>query len=226
MAVLSSTAKKTYDYTNYPLGNFNRRVGAGIINLFDSIESYSEVYKYNKNKTSNTTIITEQVHLTAGTEIQVGLSWLVTADTSNQEIYNTDYDLRLITPSGATVLSSLSSNVELIRYSVPDTGTYTIIVLQKGEMDETISGDRINLSYTIFGDNIGHVHCYYEGDCTPNDYSTHKRTCYCGDSSIDEEHYWTGAGKNKIRCLECMLTYSGTIPGGDIQTLIGSKNPT
>lgn len=44
MSVLTSTAKKTYDYSA-TIGNFDAKVGAGIVDLYNAIESHL----YNRN---------------------------------------------------------------------------------------------------------------------------------------------------------------------------------
>ena len=104
----------------------------------------------------------------------------------------------------------------MFRYSVPTTGTYRLVVYQMSPMNRNVSEDRIALVYTVFGDDTGHIHCY-EGTCTWNDTSTHRIMCYCGEGYIDQDHEWTSAGTNKVKCVKCMLTLTGTIPGSQIQ---------
>jgi len=224
MSVLTSTAQKTYDYGegNF-IGNFNKKVGAGIIDLDAAIESYQYTVLKNTNSTPRTEIISKELTLTAGTEIQIALSWLVTADATNETVYVTDYDLYLYNSTGTRVVTSslTRTNVEMLRYIVPTTETYRIVAFQFSPMNSNVDQDWISLTYTVWGDDVGHVHCY-EGECIPNDTSTHKRMCYCGEGFINEEHDWTAVGGNRMRCLECMLTYVGTIPGGTIQSI---ENP-
>ena len=224
MSVLTSTAQKTYDYGNGSfIGNFDKKVGAGIIDLDAAIESYQYTVLKNTNTAPKTEIISKELTLTAGTEIQIALSWLATADATNETVYVTDYDIYLYNAAGTRVITSTLSrtNVEMLRYIVPTTGTYRIVAFQFDLMNSNINQDWISLTYTVFGDDVGHVHCY-EGECTPNDTSTHKRMCYCGEGFVIEEHDWTSVGTNKMRCLECMLTYVGSVPGGTIQSI---KNP-
>lgn len=65
------------------------------------------------------------------------------------------------------------------------------------------------------GDYYDELHIY--NSCTPNDITSHRRTCSCG-YYYDERHNWVNIGINKIRCIDCMLTYVGTIPGGGINS--------
>lgn len=71
-------------------------------------------------------------------------------------------------------------------------------------------------SFTMNAELNEHIH-HYNASCIPNDTSTHRRSCDCGEY-YDEAHDWIYAGKNKIRCLDCMLSYVGTIPGGSIMS--------
>ena len=63
----------------------------------------------------------------------------------------------------------------------------------------------------------------YNAFVTPNDTSTHRCECDCG-LYINEEHDWVGIGSNKMRCIACMLTVTGTVPGGSISS-VGDETP-
>jgi len=221
MSVLTSTAQKTYDYsaTN---DFFDEKVGAGILDLDAAIESYQYVTQRNTNTISQTEIISEEVELTAGTEIQIALSWLVTVNISSQNVYCTDYHIKLYGSSGseASLVDSCmtDTNVQFIRYTVPFTNTYRIAVYQDSAMNSNVTADFISLTYTIYGDNVGHVHCY-EGEYESIDNSKHKRWCYCGQAYIEQEHDWVSVSDSKMRCVDCNLLYiGGSVPGGTIQS--------
>ncbi len=217
-SVLMSTAQKTYDYATTQ-GTFDKKVGAGIISLDDAIENYQHALCSNPpGATGRIEVISREISLEAGTELQVGLSWLVTVDVENQKVYRGNYDVHLYNSSGSIVKNSDQerTNVDMFRYSVPTTGTYRLVVYQMSPMNRNVSEDRIALVYTVFGDDTGHIHCY-EGTCTWNDTSTHRIMCYCGEGYIDQDHEWTSAGTNKVKCVKCMLTLTGTIPGSQIQ---------
>lgn len=72
-------------------------------------------------------------------------------------------------------------------------------------------------SYTLYAELNEHIH-HYNASCKPNDTDTHRRSCDCG-LYYDEEHDWISVGTNKMRCLECMLTCVGEIPGGSIMSV-------
>lgn len=72
-------------------------------------------------------------------------------------------------------------------------------------------------NYTIFATFNKHIH-HYNVSYVHNDTSTHRCYCDCGEYE-DEEHDWIGIGTNKIRCVYCMLTVTGTVPGGSISSI-------
>lgn len=152
LSVLTSTAQKTSDY-NADVGNFDSRVGAGVIDLQRMIDSEFFVNEHNTDGVQNSELLSVEKYVQAGTELQVGLAWLVTAvNTSTtginiSEVYVTDYDLRIYAPSGALVSSGLtSSNVELVRLTATETGTYRIVLYQWGAINVNNEGDWISLT--------------------------------------------------------------------------------
>ena len=73
------------------------------------------------------------LELRKGDELQVAISWLVTATSTaanGMTVTCLDYDLVIEGPDGNIKASSIlsSSNVELIRYKAETGGTYTIKV--------------------------------------------------------------------------------------------------
>ena len=76
--------------------------------------------------------------------------------------------------------------------------------------------------YQFFAKLNEHV-CHYNVECIPNENSdTHRCVCNCGEY-VNEEHNWVGYG-DRIRCIDCMLTVVGSIPGGSISS-IGDDEP-
>lgn len=150
MSVLVSTAQKTYDYEE-TAGAFDEKVGAGIVDLEAIINSNLYYLKENTNKVAQTEIIRQELYLVPGDKVEIGLSWLVTADSVQKTVYVTDYDLRLIGPSENIVANSslTQSNNEMIRFTISQEGIYTIVVYQYSEMNINVNSDWIALTYNV-----------------------------------------------------------------------------
>lgn len=148
LSVLNSTAQKNYDYTA-SISDFDTKTGAGIIDLERMIDNDIFTVKFNTTHTSGSDIISTSLYLTAGTEIQIGLAWLVTSDTEADAVYVTDYDLRIFDSEGNRVDTSLlaNSNIEMLRITIPESDTYKIVVYQWGTMNSNVNGDWIALTY-------------------------------------------------------------------------------
>lgn len=155
-SVLMSTAKKTNDYDN-DVGNFDEKVGAGVVDLQRMVDSNLSYQMNNWNSSSRVYIAEIDVYLTAGQELQAALAWLVRAvNTSSSTIYvngvySTNYQLMVRGPSGSLVTASLlgNGNVEMIRLTAPTSGTYQLVVLQASEVVMGESGDWISLTYNV-----------------------------------------------------------------------------
>lgn len=152
LSVITSTAQQTRDY-DADVGNFDSRVGAGVIDLQRMIDSDLYVSEHNTDGSQKTELLSVEMSLQEGADLQVGLAWLVTAintsstDISISDVYVTDYDLRIYAPSGTLVSSTLVySNVELVRLTAEETGTYRIVVYQWGSINENVEGDWISLT--------------------------------------------------------------------------------
>ena len=150
MAILNSTAETTYGYLALN-GNYDEKVGAGIIDLEAMIDNNFYYSTFNSDGEATTDALSRQIQLNQGTEIQVGLAWLVTANTDDEEVYVTNYDLAIINSSGRIIASSrlTLSNVEMLRYTVETTDTYTIVARQFGDINSNNSGDWISLVYNF-----------------------------------------------------------------------------
>lgn len=148
MSVLMSTAQKTYDYTATK-GEFDERVGAGIVDCGIANGNTFCSTMYNTNRTSRTQIISENVYMAAGETLDICFAWQVTSDTDNETVYLTDYDIKLIGPSNRLVdYSSLgNSNVEMIRFVATETGLHRIKVYQYSDLDPNVSGEYVALTY-------------------------------------------------------------------------------
>lgn len=131
--------------------NFDEKVGAGIIDLEAMIDNNFYYSTFNSDGEATTNALSRQIQLNQGTEIQVGLAWLVTANTDDEEVYVTNYDLAIINSSGRIIASSrlTLSNVEMLRYTVETTDTYTIVARQFGDINSNNSGDWISLVYNF-----------------------------------------------------------------------------
>ncbi|MBO5356175.1 MAG: S8 family serine peptidase [Clostridia bacterium] len=150
LAILNSTAETTYGYLALN-GNYDEKVGAGIIDLEAMIDNNFYYSTFNSDGEATTDALSRQIQLNQGTEIQVGLAWLVTANTDDEEVYVTNYDLAIINSSGRIIASSrlTLSNVEMLRYTVETTDTYTIVARQFGDINSNNSGDWISLVYNF-----------------------------------------------------------------------------
>lgn len=76
----------------------------------------------------------------------------------------------------------------------------------------TITGD-----YTMHVDFVEHIH-HYNLTCIPNDVYTHRCTCDCGLYE-DIEHDWISLGTNRMKCMNCIMTIVGTVPGATISSI-------
>ena len=149
-ALITATAQKTSDYSN-DKGEFDERVGAGLINLSKMLYSSDNWVPFsNNNSTAGVEILSQDIYLNAGEDINIALSWLVPVDstpTSSSDIYMTDYDLYLYNPSGYKVaLSALNRNTEFIRTTAAISGTYRIVVYQYSSKT-SVNGDYLALAF-------------------------------------------------------------------------------
>lgn len=159
LSLVTSTAQKTDDYGE-DIGYFSDKVGAGVLDLQRMIEGNNSNNQYYKVVTATgsgtSEIVSIDVNLQKGEKLQVGLAWLATAVNSSNagvsisDVRVTDYNLRIYTPSGATVSSALTySNVELIRLTASVSGNYRIIISRTGTIAGGTKGDRLSLTYNI-----------------------------------------------------------------------------
>lgn len=132
------------------LGNHDDENGAGVIDieqLLGNVEILSFYQNNNNLKSSN--VLTTTVYLEKGESIKINLYWLSRFDINNNQLYNTDYDLRLVTPSNTISSSSASCNSELVMYTATTAGTYTINVYQYGNYSG-VGYDFIGLAYIVY----------------------------------------------------------------------------
>ena len=148
MSLLTSTAQKTYDYSA-TIGAFDSKVGAGMPDLEEMLKDNGYRNIGNSSKTSQKERISEQVFFAPGTVVEIGLAWLVEVDLEEEEVYVTDYDLRIYDSSGNLIAGSylISSNVEKVRVTITKADTYKIVVFQCTAMDDNVSCDWISLTY-------------------------------------------------------------------------------
>ena len=126
----------------------NESGGAGLIRYDNFMEQYSKYqYLINRNGESGTILKNITVNLTAGTKYKASACWLAYSDGTVASKKFTDYDIYVIGPDGAIVgyAASINSNVELVSFTAETTGTYTIKLMQFGELKTT--KDRIILCH-------------------------------------------------------------------------------
>lgn len=156
MSILTANAIKTYNYAatqDMTNGNFDKYVGAGIVNLSGMIGNTTTISKVNYDTSMGSVIINTSINLSEGDELQVALSWWITALQTSNNNYTplvTNYDLRIYGPSSIAEVSTFTdSNVELIRYTATDSGTYRIVVVQSSNFNASIDYDYMAVSYCI-----------------------------------------------------------------------------
>ena len=95
------------------------------------------------------------LYLYEGQEIQLALSILVDVSESESidSIEFTDYDIYICPLMGSTILASsyfaIESNVEMIRFTAPSSGTYRIVIYAYGNVITSEKGDLIAWAYNI-----------------------------------------------------------------------------
>jgi len=153
LSVLTSTARKTYDYStqeNGYLNHFDEKVGAGIMDLERMLNADVFDLVRNTNQWFAAEIISDSIYLPVGTELQIALTWLITHEKRGTEAYVTDYNLFVLDSSGDLVEGSIrvDSNIEMIRVTLPHSGTYRIVVDQVSVMPSAVEEDWLALTYT------------------------------------------------------------------------------
>lgn len=151
-SMLIASAKKTENYSNISGSYFDDKVGAGCLNYNDGLRNCEHIfYAWRKQATSvpNGNTMQHSISLSKNDELQVGLAW---SAEFNNLCYITNYDIKIYDPNGILVCSSTldaNNSVELVRYTIPSTGTYTIAVYQNGIMPSQIANDYISLVCNI-----------------------------------------------------------------------------
>ena len=153
-SALMTAADKTDDYVA-DRGNFSNKVGAGHINLdrvfsIDTYQYYTNYLDHTYN--SGVTVIDKNIYLTANSELQTSLAYysFVLSNDSNYN-YVTDYDIRIYNSSNVLVASSSlnnTSNVELVRYLAPSSGSYRVTVYRYSTVYSLNDRDYIMLTIT------------------------------------------------------------------------------
>ena len=148
LSVITSTAQKTYDYsaTN---GVLDDKVGAGLISLEGMLNSTIYQNKGCLHAIRGVDVISKDVYLPANTIVQIALAWLVTVNQNQQQVYVTDYGMEIYDSSGDRVGISRVydiTNIEMIRLSITESDTYTIVVFPYEDKDENVSYDWMSLT--------------------------------------------------------------------------------
>lgn len=154
-AMLIASAKKTESYSNIANSYFDDKVGAGCLNYNDGLRDCDHMFyawKRQATSVSNGNTMQHSIALSKNDELQVGLAWSAEFNDLTDLCYITNYDLKIYDPNGNLVCSSTlnaNNSVELVRYTVPSTGTYTVAVYQNGIMPTQIANDYISLVCNI-----------------------------------------------------------------------------
>ncbi len=133
-ALTASSTKMSSTYNDYDTSGLEDKVGAGKIHYENARTAISNSMTFSNSNSTTGYKQTKQIYLTAGQKVKISLAWIV--DNNNKTNHNvTDYDLHLKNSSGTLVITSSSggNNIELIEYSVPTSGHYTIGIYQCGE---------------------------------------------------------------------------------------------
>lgn len=151
-AAVVANAKMTSDYVA-DKGNFCDTVGAGCVNLADMMANYASSWQYSvpAGTTAGNRITALALTLNEGETFRIGFAWYMyrPAPTGSSG-YITDYNIRVYNSSGSLVAQSsiaYFSTVEMLRYEVSATGSYTVVVYQASNMDANIPGEKIAMSY-------------------------------------------------------------------------------
>ena len=152
-AALMVGASKTNDYVE-DRGRFDNHVGAGCVNLYNTAFISSST---NTSVPAGSPIGSEPYSclrdLNAGDTLIVSLAWeFVRSGSDSSTAGLTDYDIRIYGPGGNLVAGSNNyfTTVELVRLNVETTGTYKIVVYQKGLMPSwNTIGDRLTISQSV-----------------------------------------------------------------------------
>ena len=148
-AVLVATATETAD-NNADVEHFDERVGAGCLNVWEAVRhTNSAYYSFWDQGPVDEEAYSRTISLTAGKEVQIALSWLVDVSSDYQIREDTDYDLILYSVSNPGNPVAISqqwhyANTEFIRFTVPTTGAYRIVVYRYWEES---SGRFLSLAY-------------------------------------------------------------------------------
>lgn len=147
-ASLALTATEIYGQTqNY--GNFDDRVGAGVVNLENLIHSMDCVITIQRTSKSSagTEMRTIDVPLSKNQTLKAVLYWLVRFESNT--LYCTDYDLKLYDANSNLVASSTtaSNNIEMIKYKATAAGTYRLVAYQYGGFSGDSGFDWLALAY-------------------------------------------------------------------------------
>ena len=148
LSAINSACDKTYDY--YPsLSYFDETVGAGIFNLAKMTTITSCTNQFNTNHLSESVILNKYVSLSGGTDIQIGLGWIIDVIPEDESIFVTNYDLILYDVANSVVTSTqlTDSNVEMIRCHITTAGVYRIVVYQTLPMEASVVGEWMTLTY-------------------------------------------------------------------------------
>lgn len=113
----------------------NNSTGGGVFRYDSFVEGLSD-YNFLENFSGRPYVFihAEELELTEGTVFKTALAWIAYANGDVEDTRFTNYDLYLEDPNGNVVATAVSTNgnVEMITYTIPADGTYTVKIKQVG----------------------------------------------------------------------------------------------
>ncbi|MBQ8408380.1 MAG: S8/S53 family peptidase [Clostridia bacterium] len=162
LSLITANANKPFDYiSGTPLfGNFDEKMGAGVINLESMIANSDQCVVFTHSGISPGFELGEQnIYMFQNFDLQVALAWLVSTDGTITQYsvddvtttYLTNYDLFIYDALGNIVAQSnlTYSNVEIIRFTAPSSGMYRISIIQGVGVNPDDYLDYVALSFRV-----------------------------------------------------------------------------
>lgn len=131
---------------SFPLtSNLNPLYGAGFL---DADKAHSTIMNCHYSTTNSSQgdmsfVFEYEEFFLQGEEIRISACWLAKSSGTVASLSMTDYDLCIFRPEGGQIDCTLSAynNVEMLNLTIPATGTYTIRVIQSGELSHNSPTD-------------------------------------------------------------------------------------
>lgn len=148
----SANIKKIKNPAGSSYAGFDKKAGAGMLDVDRLINSSHEVYFANSSVPSNKVVKEVDIWLYAGLPVKACAAWYAQPTDGQLNPKITDYDLRLLDSSGNTVASSASAgnNQELLSYTAPSEGAYKIqLIMYSTSLNSLLERGTIAYSFDI-----------------------------------------------------------------------------